>query len=67
MPLRVIFVIPRMRISEHLQVSAAHVLAAIRGQRLEGVGKRIDSVYEPGKRNGAWIQHRVNLGQELVT
>ncbi len=23
-------------------------------------------VYEPGKRSGAWIKHRVNLGQEFV-
>jgi len=58
---------PRIRISEYLQVSAADMLAAIRGQRLEGViGKRIDSVYEPGKRTGAWIKHGVNLGQEFV-
>jgi len=34
---------------------------------LEGViGKQRDSVYEPGKRSGAWIKHRVNLGQEFV-
>ena len=43
------------------------MLAAIRDQGLEGVvGKRIDSVYESGKRTGAWIKHRVNLGQEFV-
>jgi len=24
------------------------------------------SHYEPGKRSGAWIKHRVNLGQEFV-
>ena len=29
---------------------------------LEGVvGKRIDSIYEPGERSGAWIKHRTNL------
>jgi ATP-dependent DNA ligase len=34
---------------------------------LEGViGKQRESVYEPGKRSGAWIKHRVNLGQEFV-
>ena len=43
------------------------MLSAVREQRLEGiVGKRKDSVYEPGKRSGAWIKHRVNLGQEFV-
>ena len=34
---------------------------------LEGVvGKRIDSVYEPGERSGAWIKLRANLEQEFV-
>jgi ATP-dependent DNA ligase len=34
---------------------------------LEGViGKRKDSRYEPGKRTGSWIKHRINRGQELV-
>jgi len=30
------------------------------------IGKRKDSIYEPGKRTGAWIKYRVNRGQELV-
>ena len=39
----------------------------MREQRLEGiVGKRKDSLYEPGKRSGAWIKDRVNLGQAFV-
>ena len=43
------------------------MLSAVKEQRLEGVvGKRRDSVYEPGKRSGGWIKHRVNLGQEFV-
>jgi ATP-dependent DNA ligase len=43
------------------------MLAAVRKQQLEGViGKRKDSLYEPGKRTGAWIKYRVNRGQELV-
>ena len=34
---------------------------------LEGiVGKRIDSVYEPGERSGAWIKLRANMEQEFV-
>ncbi len=38
-----------------------------RKQKLEGiVGKRKDSLYEPGRRTGAWIKHRVNRGQEFV-
>jgi bifunctional non-homologous end joining protein LigD len=40
---------------------------AARDQQLEGiVGKLRDSRYEPGKRSGAWIKHRLNLGQEFV-
>jgi ATP-dependent DNA ligase len=57
----------RIRISDYVEASADQMLPAIREQGLEGiVGKRRDSVYEPGKRTGAWIKHRVNLGQEFV-
>jgi bifunctional non-homologous end joining protein LigD len=43
------------------------MLAAVRQQQLEGViGKRRDSLYEPGKRTGSWVKCRVNRGQELV-
>jgi ATP-dependent DNA ligase len=42
-------------------------LSAVREQGLEGiVGKRKDSLYQPGKRSGAWIKYRVNRGQEFV-
>ena len=38
-----------------------------RAQKLEGViAKHRDSSYEPGKRTGAWVKHRLNSGQELV-
>jgi DNA ligase D-like protein (predicted ligase) len=57
----------RIRVSEQFEVSAGVMLAAVRAQKLEGVvAKRKDSVYEPGKRTGAWIKYRVNRGQELV-
>jgi bifunctional non-homologous end joining protein LigD len=57
----------RVKISEFVEASAEQMLSAVREQRLEGiVGKRRDSAYEPGKRSGAWIKHRVNLGQEFV-
>ena len=53
---------PRIRISDYIEAGASEVLAAVREQQLEGiVGKRRDSNYEPGKRSGAWIKHRVNL------
>jgi len=39
----------------------------VREQGLEGIiGKRKDSMYEPGKRTGSWVKCRVNLGHELV-
>ena len=43
------------------------MLAAVKEQGLEGVvAKRKDSLYEAGKRSGAWVKHRVNAGQEFV-
>ena len=58
---------PRIRIAEQFEVTASDMLAAVRQQQLEGViGKRKDSVYEAGKRSGAWVKCRANRGQELV-
>jgi ATP dependent DNA ligase domain len=58
---------PRIHISEHIEASASDLLSVVREQGLEGiVAKRRDSLYEPGKRTGAWIKRRVNLGQEFV-
>jgi len=57
----------RIRITDFLEAFAADTLHAVRQQGLEGIiGKRKDSIYEPGKRSGAWIKYRVNRGQELV-
>jgi DNA ligase D-like protein (predicted ligase) len=57
----------RIVISEVFNVSAETMLAAVRQQGLEGVvAKRLDSIYEAGKRSGAWVKQRVNLGQEFV-
>lgn len=43
------------------------MLAAVKQQGLEDViAKRKDSLYEAGKRSGAWVKHRVNSGQEFV-
>jgi len=58
---------PRLRIAEQFEANANDMLAAVRQQQLEGViGKRKDSLYEPGKRTGSWVKCRVNRGQELV-
>jgi DNA ligase D-like protein (predicted ligase) len=57
----------RVRISEHVEAAATDLLSAVRAQGLEGIiGKRKDSIYEPGKRSDAWIKYRANRGQELV-
>jgi DNA ligase D-like protein (predicted ligase) len=64
-------IMPRMaqniRFSESLEASATEVIASIREQGLEGViAKRRHSLYEPGRRSGAWVKLRINKGQELV-
>jgi len=57
----------RIRISDYVEAAPKDLLSAVREQGLEGIiGKRKDSLYQPGKRSGAWIKYRVNLGQEFV-
>ena len=57
----------RIRISDYVEAAPKDLLSAVRERRLEGIiGKRKDSLYQPGKRSGAWIKYRVNRGQEFV-
>jgi ATP-dependent DNA ligase len=57
----------RIKIIDYIEAEPTELLRAVREQQLEGiVGKRKDSLYEPGARSGAWIKHRVNRGQEFV-
>ena len=57
----------RIRIADYFAAAPKDILSAVREQGLEGIiGKRKDSVYQPGKRSGAWIKYRVNRGQEFV-
>ena len=57
----------RIFASEFFEVSAQIMLQSAKEQGLEGiVGKRKDSLYEPGKRSGSWVKYRLNLGQEFV-
>ena len=57
----------RIRIAEYVEAAPKDLLSAVREQGLEGIiGKQKDSHYQPGKRSGAWIKHRVNRGQEFV-
>jgi len=54
-------------ISDDLPGSAVEVVAAVRELGLEGiVAKRRDSLYEPGKRSGAWVKFKIQREQEFV-
>jgi ATP-dependent DNA ligase len=58
---------PRIRITHHFETSVEEMILAVRDQGLEGVvAKRKDSLYESGRRTGAWAKYRLNRGQELV-
>src|SRR5439155_21863479 len=51
----------------HHEGEGAALLEASKAQELEGiVAKRLDSVYEPGKRTGAWRKVKNVLRQEFV-
>ena len=56
-----------IRLSEAFETAPADLLRAAKEHSLEGiVAKRKDSIYEPGKRSGTWLKHRINRGQEFV-
>ncbi len=56
-----------VRLLGTLQAAPAQLIEAAERERLEGfVAKRLNSVYEPGQRSGAWAKFKVNRGQELV-
>ena len=56
-----------VRLSPLLQAPSDQIFKAVSKLGLEGiVGKRIDSIYEPGQRSGAWIKLRANMEQEFV-
>lgn len=58
---------PPVRLSSILPGTPSKILTAVRQLALEGiVGKRLDSVYQPGERSGQWIKYRTNREQEFV-
>jgi bifunctional non-homologous end joining protein LigD len=58
---------PNWQAPAHHEGDGAALLEASREQELEGiVAKRLDSVYEPGKRSGAWRKVKNHLRQEFV-
>jgi ATP-dependent DNA ligase len=64
-------VLPRLadpvRAAPRFDAALADLIAAVRAQGLEGlVAKRLDSVYEPGARSGAWRKMRLNRSAGFV-
>jgi bifunctional non-homologous end joining protein LigD len=58
---------PSWRTPAYHAGDGASLLAATAAQGLEGiVAKRLDSVYEPGKRNASWLKVKNTRRQELV-
>ena len=54
-------------LSENIDTAPVDLIRIVRELGLEGVvAKRKDSVYESGKRTGAWVKYKVNRGQEFV-
>ena len=54
-------------LSESLDANADELVRVAKEFGFEGIiAKRKDSVYESGKRTGAWVKCRVNRGQEFV-
>ena len=59
--------LPAIHFSDSFAADAEKMISAVRSQGLEGiVAKRHDSLYEPGRRNGAWVKMRIGGGQEFV-
>jgi bifunctional non-homologous end joining protein LigD len=58
---------PQWRTPAYHEGDGAALLAATKEQGLEGVvAKRLDSVYEPGRRSGAWTKVKNVMRQEVV-
>ncbi|MGZ9005509.1 MAG: non-homologous end-joining DNA ligase [Burkholderiales bacterium] len=56
-----------IRQAAELHGSLHDLLNGVRAYGFEGlIAKRRDSLYEPGKRSGAWRKMRINRGQEFV-
>src|SRR5712671_1375538 len=58
---------PPIKLLEYFQTSASKILQLVRQHGLEGVvAKRIDSPYEPGRRSGAWVKHRIAQERDFL-
>jgi bifunctional non-homologous end joining protein LigD len=53
--------------STAFDVKPADLIKAAKELELEGViAKRKGSIYEPGRRSGAWLKYKLNRSQEFV-
>jgi bifunctional non-homologous end joining protein LigD len=56
-----------LRLSENFEAEPAALLSAAKELGLEGIiAKRKNSLYEPGKRSGAWVKYKLNHSEEFV-
>lgn len=56
-----------VRLSPVFRVAPEKLLAEVKAKGLEGIiAKRVGSVYEPGRRSGAWLKCRLAREQEFV-
>jgi len=54
-------------LSEIVEAMPVDLIRVAKEFGFEGIiAKRRDSLYEPGKRSGAWLKYRVHKGQEFV-
>jgi len=54
-------------LSENIEAAPKDLIRVVKEFGFEGiVAKRKDSVYESGKRTGAWVKYKVNRGQEFM-
>jgi bifunctional non-homologous end joining protein LigD len=54
-------------LSESIEAAPTDLMRVAKEFGFEGiVAKRKDSLYESGKRTGAWVKYKVNQGQEFV-
>ena len=58
---------PNIRISEGLKGSKEDLLRVAQEFGIEGlVAKRLNSLYESGRRSGAWVKFKITKSQEFV-
>jgi ATP-dependent DNA ligase len=54
-------------LAENIEAAPTDLIRVAKEFGFEGIiAKRRDSVYESGKRTGAWVKYRINRGQEFV-